>query len=256
MDGYWAAPPVSRTLTALTAVTSCLVYGGLLDPYRIIFYLPSIFKFPLPEIWRFFSCFWLTGPQLSILFDTYFLWTYSSALEKGSGRFSHPGDFFVYIIFLGLVIVATAGGILGGMVFTQALILGIAYTYAQDNKGKKATFFIISFNVMWLPWAMLLMTFVMAGTNSAMNPATGIVAARLCVFRPRLWPEFGGGKNYIFTPNIVQRWFGGDRPNIQGRGYGTAYRQAAPAPGRGTSSGFGFASAWGTRGQGRRLGGD
>ncbi|KAK3169407.1 hypothetical protein OEA41_008790 [Lepraria neglecta] len=142
------------------------------------------------------------------------------------------------------------------MIFTQALILGIAYTYSQDNKGKKATFFIISFNVMWLPWAMLLMTLVVAGPNAAMNQVTGLVAAHLYDFLTRLWPTFGGGKNYISTPNIVKRWFGGDRPNIQARGYGTAYRQAAPAPGRGTSSGFGFSSVWGTRGQGRRLGGD
>lgn len=100
------------------------------------------------------------------------------------------------------------------------------------------------------------MTFVMAGPNAVMNQATGIPAAHLYVFLTRLWPNFGGGKNYIITPAIVTRWFGGDRPNTQTRGYGTAYRQAASAPDRGTSGGFGFASAWGTRGQGRRLGGD
>lgn len=32
------------------------------------------------------------------------VWTYSSGLEKESSRFSQPGDFFTYIIFLGLVI--------------------------------------------------------------------------------------------------------------------------------------------------------
>ena len=26
----------------------------------------------MPEIWRFFSPFWVTGPGLGILFDTYF----------------------------------------------------------------------------------------------------------------------------------------------------------------------------------------
>ncbi len=116
--------------------------------------------------------------------------------------------------------------------------------------------FVISFNVIWLPLAMLLMTFIMAGPNAAMNQATGIVAAHSYDFLTRLWPTFGGGKNYISTPVIVKRWFGADRPNTQTRGYGTAYRPALPAPGRGTSSGFGFFSTWGTRGQGQRLGGD
>lgn len=185
------------------------------------------------------------------------------------GNAKHLWAFFLRII--ADIYKTTAGGILGGSIFTQgicvghyaaeysltfaALILGIAYTYSQDNKSKKASFFIISFNVMWLPWAMLLMTLIMAGPNAVMNQVTGLVAAHLYDFLTRLWPTFGGGKNYISTPNIVKRWFGGDRPNIQVRGYGTAYRQAAPSSGRGTSSGFGFSSAWGARGQGRRLGG-
>lgn len=61
-----------RTLTALTATTSILVYGQLLSGSRIIFYLPWILKFPMPEIWRLATSFWLTGGGLSILFDTYF----------------------------------------------------------------------------------------------------------------------------------------------------------------------------------------
>ncbi len=167
----------------------------------------------------------------------------------------------------------TAGGILGGAIFTQglmpisnshehsaklspALILAFAYTYSQDNKGKKVSFFIITFNVIWLPWAMLLLTFIMGGPNAALNQVAGLVAAHLYDFLTRLWPTFGGGKNYITTPNFVKRWFGADKPGFQHRGYGTAYRPGSQVPGRGTSSGFGFSAAWGPRGQGRRLGGD
>ena len=87
-----------------------------------MFYLPWIFKFPLPEVWRFVTPFWVTGGGISILFDTYFcephlnplqiffilmcyqVWTYSSGLETESSRFSQPGDFFTYIIFLGIAI--------------------------------------------------------------------------------------------------------------------------------------------------------
>ena len=63
---------MSRTLTALTLATSLLVYGNLLNGSRVVFHLPWIFKFPMPEVWRFFTPFWVTGPGLSILFDTYF----------------------------------------------------------------------------------------------------------------------------------------------------------------------------------------
>ena len=142
-----------------------------------------------------------------------------------------------------------------GLMLT-ALILGIAYTYSQDNRGKKVSFFVITFNVIWLPWAMLLMTFIMAGPGAALNQGAGLLAAHLYDFLTRLYPTFGGGRNYIRTPALVKRWFGADRPGSQARGYGTAFRRPSQAPGRGTSSGFGFSSAWGTRGQGRRLGGD
>ncbi|KAG7008050.1 25S rRNA (uridine-N(3))-methyltransferase [Physcia stellaris] len=166
----------------------------------------------MPEIWRFFSAFWLTGPKLDILLDTYFMWTYSNGLETGSARFSQPGDFFIYVLFLELVILILAGGILGGYIFTGALILAFAYTYSQDNKGKKVSFFVITFNVIWLPWAMLLMTFIMGGPYAALHQAAGIPAAHLYDFVTRIYPTFGGGRNYIFTPAIVKRWFGADKP--------------------------------------------
>ena len=119
---------MGRTLTALTLGTSLLVHGNIVSGSRVIFYLPWIFKFPMPEVWRSVTSFWVTGSNLSILFDTYFcephgptslqvpvlmnnqVWTYSSGLEKESGRFSQPGDFFTYIIFLGLVILVRSQG--------------------------------------------------------------------------------------------------------------------------------------------------
>lgn len=53
-------------------LTSVAVYGGVLDGRRVIFYIPWILKFPRPEIWRFFTSFWLTGSGLGVLFDSYF----------------------------------------------------------------------------------------------------------------------------------------------------------------------------------------
>lgn len=68
---------MDRTLTALTATTSVLVYGQLLSGSRVIFYLPWILKFPMPEIWRLATPFWLTGGGISILFDAYFCKVYN-----------------------------------------------------------------------------------------------------------------------------------------------------------------------------------
>ena len=103
---------------------------------------------------------------------------------------------------------------------------------------------------------MLFITFIFAGPGAALNQSMGLVAAHLYEFLTRIWPEYGGGRNYIKTPVIVKQWFGGDQAGFQHRGYGAAYRPGQPVPGRGTSSGLGFSTAWGTRGQGQRLGGD
>ena len=103
---------------------------------------------------------------------------------------------------------------------------------------------------------MLLITFINDGPNAALISLMGLVSAHFYEFLTRIWPMYGGGKNYIETPNLVKRWFEADRAGLQQRGYGSAYRPGTQVPGRGTSSGFGFSSAWGSKGQGRRLGGD
>ena len=93
----------------------------------------------------------------------------------------------------------------------------------------------------------------MAGPHEAKIQLTGIIGAHMYDFLTRIYPTFGGGRNPIFTPRIVRRWFGGDKPNSGARGYGTAFRPADDDARRGTTSGF---AAWSGRGSGRRLGGD
>lgn len=98
---------IFRTLVVATVVTSCAVYGGFLSYAHILFYLPYIYgKFP-PQIWRTVTSFWLTGPQMGLLFDPFFLWTYGSALEIDSPRFARKGDFFVYTAFLHVMILVS-----------------------------------------------------------------------------------------------------------------------------------------------------
>ncbi len=103
---------------------------------------------------------------------------------------------------------------------------------------------------------MLGLTFVMGSLDAALAQFTGLVAAHLYDFLTRLYPTFGGGKNYIQTPQLFKRWFGAGIPAVQARGYGTAFRPATEVPAQGRSTGSAFANAWSTRGQGQRLGGD
>lgn len=117
---------ILRTITAAAVIVSALGYGGILPLMPLVFSGYRILRFP-PEIWRMVTAFLITGPNLSIIFDPYFckhaitLWTreaptdkycpvytYGSQLENGSAKFTRPGDFFTYVVFVATVIVVSA----------------------------------------------------------------------------------------------------------------------------------------------------
>ncbi|KAK4969912.1 hypothetical protein LTR66_003056 [Elasticomyces elasticus] len=256
-----------RTIAAAAVLLSitCWLVPGPPDPFAVIFIRPYILTLKrIPQLWRLVTPFFLTGPKLGLVLDPYFLYTYSSQLEIASARFSQAGDFFVYLVFIFAIVLLTAGFALQAPTFLSALTLAFTYTYAQDNPTKRLTFFIITFQAKYLPFAMLLMTFVMDSPWSAIVQATGLVAAHLYDFLSRIWPTFAGGTNVIKTPMFVRRWFEKPGASQSVRGFGTAF-SARPASGTaqsqtqgrttGWTSGFG-GGMWGSRGQGRRLGGD
>lgn len=144
-----------------------------------------------------------------------------------------------------------------GYTFLSALSLAYAYTFAQDNPTRQVNFFIVNFDAKFLPFALLFMTFIIDGQNAALTQVFGLIAAHLYDFLTRIWPTFGGGRNYIFTPQIVKRWFGATPGTVQNRGYGHAVQGRGretgsnqPSTGRSTGTNFGG------MGPGRRLGGE
>lgn len=150
-----------------------------------------------------------------------------------------------------------ANFLFGSVIFTSALIMAFIHTWSQDNRGKQVHFYVVQIRAEWLPFALLGVNFVMAGPNAAMIEGTGILASHLYDFLTRIWPTFGGGRNYITTPAFVHNLF--DDSRSSSRGYGAAYRpaQAGQAGQAGQSSGSSssyFGSSWSTRGAGRRLG--
>ncbi|OCT50583.1 hypothetical protein CLCR_07218 [Cladophialophora carrionii] len=256
MDRFWSAPPVTRTIVAAMFAESALVHSGLLSGMRVVYYTPWVFKFP-PELWRVLSAFLLTGGGFSFVFDLYFMFTYASGLELNSPRFTQPGDFFTYVFFVATAILLSGGLLLGANIFTQSLMLAFIYTYAQDNRGKKAHFVILQIPVEFLPWAMLTLTLIMGGPYAALQQATGVFASHLYDFLTRLYPTFQGGRNYIQTPTAIRRYFGANTSTSTHRGYGTSFRPAQNTPQQQSRSWTsGFSNSWNGRGAGRRLGGD
>ncbi|KAL1642078.1 hypothetical protein SLS58_005666 [Diplodia intermedia] len=248
MDVVWSWPPVTRTLVIGSFVTSIGVYSGVVPGYPLVFLPYKLFAIP-PQLWRLATAFFITRPRTGIIFDPYFLYQYGTQLELNSSRFSEPGAFLTYIAFNGFVIALLAGCYLGSPIFLPALLMSVTYTYAQDNSNKMVTFFIFNIQAKYLPYLLLVWTFVADGPQEAMLQVTGLLAAHLYDFLTRIWPTFGGGSNPIKTPRFVREYFegGGVRAAPQQRGFGVAY---AP-PGEARTTGSSWAS---TRGPGRRLG--
>lgn len=146
--------------------------------------------------------------------------------------------------------------LVGGVKFLHALSLAYAYTYAQDNPTRQVSFFVITFDSKYLPYAMLLLTMILEGGHAAMVQACGLVAAHLYDFLTRIWPTFGGGTNYIRTPQIVRGWFAPKTGEGRQRSYGTAYegRREGNTTGQATGRSTGVAGVWDRSGPGRRLG--
>ena len=164
------------------------------------------------------------------------------------------------------------GGVyLGAPMLLSPLTLALAYTYAQENPNMQLNYFVVTFSAKWLPLAMLAMTFVMASPQAALIQATGLVAAHAYDFLTIYWPQRGGGRQLIWTPDFVARAFAPLAGSATRRGAGTAFNvrpgaaaggtpsqnvpQRPAGGGGGWTSGFG-GGAWSERGAGRRLGGD
>ncbi|KAL1957100.1 hypothetical protein VTO42DRAFT_6358 [Malbranchea cinnamomea] len=252
----WSIPPVTRTLFAGMFIESLLVHGGFLSFYRVLFHSPFIFRWP-PQLWRLVTPYLLTGGGLGFLFDLYLLYNYGTGLELDSPRFINPGDFAVYVAFVWVAIMLPAGFLLKAYVFTRALLSAFVYAYAQDNRGRRVTFFIMQIPVELLPWVMLFVTFLSAGWEAVLLECCGIFAAHLYDFLTRLYPTFGGGTNLIRTPDFVRRCFHPRQPVAAHGGYRFFPPANRPAPQPQQRTGiFSSGSSWSQRGPGRRLGGD
>lgn len=63
-----------------------------------------LLKFP-PGLHRLVTSFMVTQPQIGVLMDTYFAFSYLSQLEKSNSKFSKKEDLIWYLIVVGAVVI-------------------------------------------------------------------------------------------------------------------------------------------------------
>lgn len=142
------------------------------------------------------------------------------------------------------------------------LLLAMTYIWSIDHPEQQVSFVIITIRGKYLPYARLGLTLLMAGPGLALQEASGLVAGHAYDFLTRLWPMYGGGRNYITTPAVAKRWFTRPGQSSTQRGYGQAFAprtRQEPAQAQrpsGWTTGFTGSGSWSGRGAGHRLGGD
>ena len=85
-------------------VSSVAVYTGVIPGAWFYFDWHLLVQLP-PGLFRLVTSFLLTGPQISVLFDTYFVSTYMSQLERGNSKFSRREDLVWYLMVVGALII-------------------------------------------------------------------------------------------------------------------------------------------------------
>ncbi|KAI0377931.1 Der1-like family-domain-containing protein [Hypomontagnella monticulosa] len=245
---YMNTPPIARTIATAVFICSVGVYTGMISAQPFVFHYLRLLKFP-PALYLFVTSFLLTGPDLGVLFDTYFIFTYLSQLESHNPKFSKKEDMIWYLMFVGSVIILLNSLFTNGMVFLPALLIALCYTATQDQRGMNAHFYVITIPAQLMPYCLLLVQLLFPdGWNKLKIGLTGLLAAHLHDFLSRIYPEFGNGPNLIPTPWFIS-WIM-STPRTQN----TVYGQSMAPPKEGGGRGGPLPDSWRTRGSGRRLG--
>jgi Derlin-2/3 len=209
-DAYWQTPRVTRSFCTVVFVFSLAVHLGFLPGEPFGWHPPSVFGGLPPQLWRLVSPFFLTGPQLGILFDTFWLYRYLGQLEVGSAKFARTSDLVWYLVFVGGVIEILATKLIGALVpylpinwLLNPLLVAVTYSVTQDQRGEKASFYFFTIPAQLVPYAMMGINLLFPnGVYALLLQLTGLLAAHLHDFLSRLWPRFGGGVNVIVTCHL------------------------------------------------------
>ncbi|KAI1458503.1 Der1-like family-domain-containing protein [Annulohypoxylon moriforme] len=243
---YMGTPPIARTVATAVFLCSVGVYTGMISAEPFIFHYSLLFKFP-PGLYRLVTSFLLTGSGMSVLFDTYFVFTYLSQLENNP-KFQNKEDLIWYLMFVTGIICPLNAFFTEGMLLLQALLIAMCYTATQDQRGMNAHFYIITIPAQLMPYCLLLVQLLFPGGWVSLKIGlTGLIAAHLHDFLTRIYPEFGNGPNLIPTPGFLS-WIA-NSPRVRD----TVYGQAIQPQREGTGSGP-LPDSWRSKGPGRRLG--
>jgi len=240
-------PPVTRFLCAAQLAVSLPVMLKLVSPFRVLLLWNSVTK--NLEIWRIFTNFFLGGAGINFIFDFVMLYRNSDSLE--SLNYPCYSTDYAWQIIVAAGAILTLSYPLGTIVHFRPLL--IALTYLSSSLAPPGTqssvFGLITIPVIYYPYLMVAMDFVMGGPGAA---AAGVVG--LVVGHGWWWGIYGGlgGRGSLERWGKAPGWVKllvRDRPEARmAPGVHVTAPRGRQAGGSATATGY----QWGS---GQRLGG-
>lgn len=205
---YKQVPQFTRYWLTATVGFSVLAKLGIIPAGLLC--LDSTLVFQKFQIWRLITSLFFYPTGFHFLMNCFFLYNYSSRLEKDHFLGS-PGDYLYLLIFNWLCCALV--GIFASLPFLMdPMVLSVLYVWCQLNKEVIVSFwFGTRFKAMYLPWVLL--GFNMLMSNGSLFAVVGILVGHLYFFLKFTYPQELGGSNLLDTPSFVKRYYPDERPS-------------------------------------------
>jgi len=169
-------PPVTRFLCVSVLAVSLPAKLNFISPYSLVF-IKELVTYRL-ELWRLYTSFFLGGGGLNFIFDFVMLYRNSNELESSySGR---SADYAWQMIIAGAALV---GFNIPLRTFVHLRPLLVTLTYLSSRlapPGAQTSLMgLITFPIIYFPYALVGMDLVMAGPSAAACSITGILVGHL-----------------------------------------------------------------------------
>ncbi|KAI0978913.1 hypothetical protein GJ496_002624 [Pomphorhynchus laevis] len=195
-------PVITRYLLISICGVSVLCAFGVLSPFNLLFNTDLTFR--NLQLWRILTSHLFVPLNLRSMFDLYFLYTYSSQLEKDDFR-SISANYLFFLIFVSFFNTLAAAFHMYPMLL-PSLTFSILHLWSRHNRDVITSFlFGVQFKSIYLPW--VYMGYMWLTTKTFVPYLCGILSGHLFYFLKYWYPANMQGQQLLHTPRFLINLF-------------------------------------------------
>ncbi|KAL5477172.1 hypothetical protein EMCRGX_G023925 [Ephydatia muelleri] len=202
---YMQIPVVTRFYVTACTLTTLAVQMNVVSNLELLYHPHLILK---GEVWRLVTCFLFFGYLgFNFLFNMVFLYRFSRKLEEGCFA-GNPAGFIVMLLFGAVLSLLVSTFMIRMLFLGECLATMIVYVWSRRNPGVMYNFFgLFTFQAPYLPWLLLLLSFLFGG--SVLSDLVGIGIGHAYYFLEDVFPSKPGGFKILRTPQFMKTLFNG-----------------------------------------------